>query len=558
MKQLLSLITLLLVSWLTVSPLFAQKVFYDYRDAAGDWQVVQISNRLALVADSRGQAGSIDIELPRDGNYKIYAILMHRWNKAWPVIETEIVQNNRIVDTGYFMLEPGDLSHLDRGRWLVKSTDLGKTPYLQKGRAQLKFRLNSLKSIRKKVETGVEGNVYLWSFLVIPAEEDGTVQNLLEAERCSGDWSRVEYREEDRCGIIESAKGVPALFQVDIPRSGTYQLAGLLRDSGRTTLQMAVYQNKREDAEKIEIALEKDGLWRFQPLLTIHLEKGVHSFEMRNSTSNRLWIDSFVLVPHKPEPGRDRTLSCSTVYFYHNNGTKNLAEGIEKIGEAGFKAVDIVAYDSKYGFGDDVTLEEIFLVKKQLTRLGLKVASVHFGHIPLRTEEEALGRLRWAIWVAKALEAPRIVAPVSLDIEGDQGIFLSKEKGFKRLTRVIKLIRPELEQGGIELGLENHGHRQWLFQGIDDYLKIRTILSANVTFVPDEDHFAHFGDNPKTAFRQLLPYSRYVHFKSRKTSHIGALVKILEQYDYSGDISLEVEESSGALKDWLNIYKEAL
>jgi len=554
MKQLVCLITFLLFNGLMAFPLPAQKIFYDYRDAAGEWRTAEVANRVALVAENRDQEGYIDIEIPQEGKYKIFAILMHNWDKAWPVIETRIVQNGQIVDTGYFMTEPDELSHLNQGRWLIKSTDTGKSVALKKGTARLHFRLNSLNSIRKKVAVDVEGKLYLWSFLVVPATEDGTVMNLLEAERITGDWDKVEFNREDQCGTIESVTGVPARFRVTVPTSGSYQLGALLRDSGKTNLRLRFIGYGMEQWRQKEVVLEQDGLWRYQPFLTTYFERGEYVVEIENSSSKNIWVDSFILVPHSESPTPKQKLSCSTVYFYHNNGTTDLSDGVGKIVGAGFKSVDIVAYDGKYGFGNDVTEKEIVALKEKLAKLGAQAASVHFGHVPLRTEEEAVDRLQWAIWVAGIMDAPRIVAPVSLDIEGDQGIYLSKEKGFQRLAQVIQRIKPQLEEAGLELGFENHGHRQWLFQGIEDYLSARNVLSKNVTFVLDEGHFEHFGDDPNSAFRRLLPYSRYVHFKSKDKEHIMSLTDTLRQLEYWGDISLEVETGGDSLEDWFTLY----
>lgn len=554
MKQLVCLLTFFLFNGLMALPLQAQKIFYDYRDAAGEWRAAQMANRIALVAEDRDQAGYIDIEIPQGGKYKIFAILMHKWDKAWPVVETRLIQNSQVVDTGYFMTEPDELSHQNRGRWLVKSTDTGQSVALQKGIARLHFRLNSFNSIRKKEEVDVEGKLYLWSFLVVPATEDGTVMNLLEAERSSGGWHLVEYGKEDQCGTIKSVADTPARLRFIVPKSGDYQLGALLRDSGKTDLRLRFIGYGMDQWIEKEVILEQDLLWRYQPFVTTRFERGEYIVEIENNSTNKVWIDSFVLVPSAGSPAHEQKLSCSTVYFYHNKGAADLTDGVEQIVGAGFLSADIVAYDDKYGFGNDVTEKEIVALKEKLAKLGAQVASVHFGHVPLRTEEEAVDRLEWAIWIARILGAPRIVAPVSLDIEGDQGIYLSKEKGFQRLAQVLHRIKPQLEEAGIELGFENHAHRQWLFQGIEDYLSARTVLSKNVTFVLDEGHFEHFGDDPNSAFKRLLPYSRYVHFKSKEKEHIMSLQATLQQSGYWGDISLEVEEGGGSLEEWFALY----
>ncbi len=554
MKQLVCLITFLLFNGLMAFPLLAQKIFYDYRDTAGEWETIQVANRIALVAENRDQEGYIDIEIPQGGTYKIFAILMHDWDKAWPVVETRIVQNAQVVDTGYFMAEPDELSHLNLGRWLIKSIDTGKNIDLQKGKARLHFRLNSLNSIREKVEIDVEGKLYLWSFLVLPAAEDGTVMNLLEAERCTGGWHMVEYSKEDQSGTIKSVAATPARLRFIVPESGDYQLGALLRNSGKTRLRLHLIGYGMDKWTKKEIVLEQDRLWKYQSFLTTHLNRGEYVVEIENNSSNSIWVDSFVLVPHIARSEHKQRVSCSTVYFYHNKGALDLSDAVKQIVGAGFQSVDIVAYDNKYGLSDDVTEKEIVALKGELTKLSGRVASVHFGYVPLRTEEEAVDRLQWAIWVAKVLGAPRIVAPVSLDIEGDQGIYLPKKSGFQRLAQVIRRIKPQLEEAGIELGFENHAHKQWLFQGIEDYLSARTALSKNVTFVLDEGHFGRFGDDPNSAFRRLLPYSRYVHFKSMDKEHIRSLQATLKQFEYWGDISLEVEEGSGSLEDWSALY----
>jgi len=536
----------------------AQTIYYDYRDVGGEWRTQTVGNRIGLVADTRGQMGYFDIEVPKSGYYKIYAYIMHRWNNAWPMLETRTLQDDKVVQEGYCMVEPGELSHQKKGRWLIKAIDKGEAPFLEKGTARVEFRLNSRKDIRMEAEGEMEGEVYLWSFIVIPGEKSG-IMNVLESERCRGDWDRIEYREEDQCGIIESIVDAPARLQVHIPKAGDYQLSALLRNEGETQIKVAVsrYEEKLDTYSKIII--DRDGFWKMQPLMTASFDKGTYHVEIQNNTKNKIWIDSFLLVPHySMNNGDDGRLSCSTVFFYHNPGAKNLVEGITKVIDTGFQSVDIVAYDGRIGFGDDSTQEAVIQIRTLLARLGGKVASVHFGYIPLRTEDEAMERIRWAVWVARLLGAKRIVAPASLDIDGDLGIFLSKEEGMLRLSSVLSQVRGLLEKNDIELGLENHGDKQWLFQSSKDFLAARFLLSHHVTFVLDEGHFGHIGEDPVQVFRQLLPYSRYVHFKTRDESRIQALLKLLRSYGYDGDISLEVEESGYMLSDWSTLYRKML
>jgi sugar phosphate isomerase/epimerase len=534
---------------------WAQALYYDYRDMGGDWQNRNLGNRIVLVADGRGQMGYFDIEVPRDGYYKIYSYIMHRWNSAWPLIETRILQDDQILQEGYFTAEPGELSHQGAGRWHIKSIDRGEEPYLQKGNARIEFRLNSRKKIREKQEGEIEGEVYLWCFIVIPGNGDKSgVMNLLEAERSLGDWEKIEYRREDHAGIIESTPGRRARLEIYVPQAGTYQLAALLRNEDATELRVAVSRNEKDFEEHSQVPITRDNFWKMQQLVTARLDKGTYYVEIENTTTKKVWIDSFLLVPHYPVKKRfNPTLSCSTVFFYHNKGAGNLAEGITGIIKAGFRDIDIVAYDDKVGFGDDVTAAEVSKIRKLMSRLGGGTASVHFGYIPLRTEEQAVERIQWALWIARILGAKRIVAPASLDIDGEK--FLSKEQGLQRLSSVISRIRPILEQSGVELGIENHGGRQWLFQGADDFLSARELLSRKITFVLDEEHFSLSGEKPKNVFTLLLPYSRYIHFKSKNEKYIRELADILLSSEFGGDISLEVEKDGLELNDWYRIYR---
>ncbi len=536
---------------------WAQTIYYDYRDVGGDWQTQTVGNRIALVADGRGQMGYFDIEIPTDGYYKIYSYIMHRWNSAWPLIETKIIQSGTIVQEGYFTAEPGELSHQGTGRWHIKSIDKGKEPYLQKGDARVEFRLNSRKMIRKKQEGKIEGNVYLWSFIVIPSNgKNSSIMNLLEAERSTSDWEKIEYRLEDQSGIIESRFGKSARIEINIPEMGDYYFAALLRSEEQAEIRVDISRDEKKLAESSQITIDKDGLWKMQPLLNRSFEKGTYYMEIENKQKSKVWIDSFLLVPHSSAHRKDDiTMSFSTVFFYHNKGAEDLAEAITKIIKAGFQRIDIVAYDEKVGFGDDITAAEVRKIQKLLNKLGGKTASVHFGYIPLRTEEQAIERIQWALWIARILGAKRIVAPASLDIDGKT--FLTKEEGLRRLSSAISQIKPLLERFGVELGLENHAARQWLFQIPDDFLSARKLLSKKVTFVLDEEHFSLVGENPKDAVRQLLPYSRYIHFKSKDEKYIRGLIEIFHSYEYSGDISLEVEEDGYELSDWFNLYQKA-
>ena len=537
---------------------WAQTIYYDYRDAGGDWQTRTVGNRIALVAGNRGQMGYFDIKVPQDGYYKIYAYVMHRWNNSWPLIETRILQAAQIYQEGSFTAEPGKLSHQGTGRWLIKSTDNGEEPYLKKGTARVEFRLNSRDKIRIKAEGKMENEVYLWCFIVVPRTgESGNLMNVLEAERGTGDWETVEYLPEEQCGIVESIAGGRFRLKVHVPQAGDYQFAALLRSEAATEIRVAVSKDKERFGKPLQITIDRDGFWKIQSLFIRKFSKGTYFVEIENKTSNKIWIDSFLLVPHifsKDEA--DFTLSCSTVFFYHNKGARNLSEGITKIIKAGFPGVDIVAYDGKVGFGDDITDVEVIRIQKLLTRLNGRAASVHFGYISLHTVEEAIDRVRWALWIAQLLDAKRIVAPVSLDVDGDT--FLSKEEGLVRLSSAINRVKPLLEQTGVELGLENHADRQWLFRVSDDFLSARKLLSKKVTFVLDEGHFSFVGEDPKTVFKQLLPYSRYVHFKSRDMMHVKSLTKILHSYGYGKDVSLEVEDSGHTLSNWFKMYKKGL
>ncbi len=380
--------------------------------------------------------------------------------------------------------------------------------------------------------------------------------NLIEAERSVGDWKKIAFQANDRTGLIEGSAGDLARLTINIPKKNDYQLAALLRNEGETELTVSIWRGNRIEESK-QVTIEKDGFWKAQPIMIKQFEEGSYNLQIENRTFNKIYIDSFVLIPFYPRQSQvDFKLSLSTVFFYHNEKDKNLTEGINRIADVGFKNIDIIAYDDKVGFGDDATEEEIGRIRKRINQLGRSVASIHFGYIPLHTEKQALERIQWAVWVARGVGAKRIVSPVSLDVDEDS--YISKQEGLRRFSSLIGKVKTVLERHGVELGIENHAGKQWLFKTSDDFFSARTLLSKYVTFVLDEGHFSMAGENPQTAFRRLLPYSRYIHFKSRSEDHIIRLVNLMRSFGYDGDVSLEVEESGFALEDWFKLYKKGM
>ncbi len=535
----------------------AQRFYYDYRNIGGDWRTSIISNRIVLVADQSGQKGYVDIVIPENGYYAVYMYMMHRWNDRWPVIETRTIQNNQRVNKGYLFTEPGSYSHQGRGRWLVKSIDDGAASFFHKGEARIEFELQSRERIRKKQKATIEGEVYLWCIIVVPrGQETDGLMNLIEAERSVGDWTKIAYQTDDQTGLIEGSAGDLARLTINIPKENDYLLAALLRSEGEAKLTVSIRRGNRIEDSK-QVIIEKDDFWKAQPLMIRRFEKGSYNLQIENKTFNRIYIDCFLLIPFYPRQSQvDFKLSFSTVFFYHNEKDKDLTEGINRIADVGFKNIDIIAYDDKVGFGDDATEEEIRRIRKRISRLDISVASIHFGYIPLRTEKQALERIQWAVWVARRVGAKRIVSPVSLDIDGDS--YITKQEGFRRLSSVIGKVKTVLERHGVELGIENHAGKQWLFNTSDDFFSARTLLSKYVTFVLDEGHFEMAGENPQTVFRRLLPYSRYIHFKSHREDHIIRLVDLMRSFGYSGGVSLEAEKSGFTLDDWFKLYKKGM
>ena len=556
MKPIKIFLFLLVLSFCGAEYGSAQRFYYDYRDTGGNWQTSSVGNRIVLVADQSGQKGYVDIAIPENGYYAIYMYMMHRWNDSWPVIETRTIQNNQKVNKGYICTEPGYYSHRGSGRWLAKSIN-STDSFFHKGKARIEFELQSRKRIRKKQKAAIEGKIYLWCFIVVPrGRETGSLMNLIEAERSGGDWKKIAYQTDDRTGLIEGSTGDLAWLTINIPQENDYLFAALLRNEGKTELKISILRGSRIEESK-QVIIEKDGFWKAQPFIIRRFEEGSYKLQIENRSANRIYIDSFILIPSYPlQNSSDSKLSFSTVFFYHNEKDKDLSQGIHRISEAGFKDIDIIAYDNKTGFGDDVTEEEIQSVRKRINQLGVSVASIHFGYIPLRTEKQALERMQWALSVALGVGAKRIVSPVSLDIDGSS--YVSRQEGLRRLSSVIGKVKTVLEYHGVELGIENHAGKQWLFRTSDDFFSARTLLSKYVTFVLDEGHFSMAGENPQTAFRRLLPYSRYVHFKSHREDYIIRLVALLRSVGYRGGVSLEVEEGGFTLDDWFKLYKKVM
>lgn len=533
--------------------LAAQKLYYNYQDAGGDWESQEISHRIALMADSDGQMGFMDIGVPKDGYYHIYASLLHTWNNASPKIDIRIYQQGKIRLVDSFSGEPGELSHQHRGRWLHKSIGRGEMLFLKKGTARIEFRLSGLKKIRELQQSAIEKKVYLGSFVVVPGSIKTGFMNILEAERAQGDWDVIEYKTEESCGVLESLKDEQAQLNVFLPKSGMYILMASIHNKVKTEISTSVFSRNRTGSVPLSLKIESDEHWKVQHFITRYYESGEHAINLQNVGVGSIQIDNFFMVPFFRE-NQKISLSCSTVYFYHNPGSIDLTEALQKIADSGFKAVDIVAYDDTFGIGEQTTENTILEIKKQLQRLELKVSSIHIGAIPLRSTDEAVAKIQWALRVASTLEAKRIIAPPILDIDGKT--FLTQAEGLQSLTQIIDSIKPLLEKQDVELGLENHSGRQWLFRTSHDFLTARTLLSRNVYFVPDEDHLLLAGEDPVTAFGLLAPYSSVFHFKTDSKERIMQLWDILKMKQWSGHISLEVEQPSRELDSWFKIYKK--
>lgn len=554
-KSIISIFTIILLSAVSPNSLLAQKIYYNYKDAGGDWKNKEIAHRIALMADEDGQMGFIDINVPTKGYYQIYASFLHTWDRASPRVDIIIHQNGQTRLTGYYTGEPGELSHQNEGRWLFKSFNRGELIALDKGKARVEFRLSAIRHIRKNQNSAIEKEVYLGSLLVVPGNITTGFMNILEAERAQGGWDIIEYKAEERCGILESIEGEQALLNITIPKSGTYRLIALLRNEKETEITVSFVSKKQSAPSPTTILLNSDKHWKAEHFVTGHFEAGTHNMTLRSSGSNKIRIDSVFMVPFFEEKNYV-TLSCSTVYFYHNQRASNLSDALIKIKKSGFDTVDIVAYDNTFGFTEKTTDESTIRINKLLQQLKLKVSSIHIGTIPLRSADEAVTKLKWAVKLADTLGTKTIVAPPNLEIDNDA--FVTQAEGFKNLMQITNTIKPLLEKHGVKLGFENHSGRQWLFQTSSDFLTARTLLSHNVYFVPDEDHFLLAGEDPVTAFTLLAPYSSFLHFKTDNDKRIQQLWGRLKTKQWSGHISLEIEQPGRALNSWFNIYNKAI
>lgn len=543
-----SLFFLSLLAMLCPADSTAQKLYYDYRDAGGDWETQEIGNRFALRAERDDQMGFIDITIPEDGFYQLYASLLHTWDQKWPGIEITILQNGLLTDTGYLSGEPGELSHQDGGRWLFKSLSRGNLFRLTKGKARIEFRLSARNNIRKEQTSTVEKELFLDAFLIIPGNEQTGVMNILEAERATGEWETIEHNPKERCGTVESMGDGPATFNFFIPSPAIYTLFASLRNTGETTMKMV-------GVKTASINLNKDDHWKNQHLFTTRLAAGPATISLQNVGANKIVIDSFFMAPFL-ETDSHNTLSCSTVYFYHNQKAANLQDSLKRIAAAGFRFVDIVAYDDKYGINEQTSEDELYQIKELLHRLDLTVSSIHFGVIPLHSIDEAMQKITWAIRLAKLFEAKIIVAPPTLEIDDD--ILLTTTQGQKMLAGIISAVKPELEKNNISLGLENHSGSKWLLQTSADFLMIRTALSRNVFFIPDEDHFRLAGEDPIAAIDTLARYSPFLHFKTNRVGYLNKLKNILETNGWNGHISLEIEQTGISLKGMNSLYRNKL
>mgnify|MGYP001545069729 CR=1 FL=1 len=533
------------------SCLSVQQFYYNYQEAGGDWENREIGNRIALMADSHNQTGFIDIVVPEKGGYQLYGSLLHTWDEAWPRIEIRITQRGKNILEGYFSGEPGELSHQKSGRWLYKSVNRGELISLKEGIARVEFKLLARKSIRNIQGKNIEKEVYISDFVLIPGHKKYGYMNILEAERAGGEWDIIEHKEEERCGVLESVGNEQATATIDyyIPQPGIYKLQAFLRNKGVTKLRV------RDDGVDTLVSLNQDDHWRNRHLLSRFFESGPGTIALQNIGSSQVMVDSFLMAPFVKK-NDNITLSCSTVFFYHNMALDGLENALKNVSKAGFDSVDIVAYDDSFGVDENSSEKRVEKIRSLLKKLNLHVSSIHFGAITLRSDEEALSKIEWAIRLAKKLGSNTIVAPPSLDI--DEKNFITREEGKKVLQMVIEKIKPLLERSDITLGLENHSGRKWLFQKSADFLEMRNLLSRNITFIPDEGHFLLAGEDPIIAINRLAPYTSFFHFKTDNPRQLSKQNELFRKEQWNGHISIEVEKAGPALESWNELYKNHL
>jgi hypothetical protein len=156
----------ILMSFGLIAAQAGEQVF-SVEDSVGKWEKVDIDGQPAIAADEKHIEQHISIDIPENGDYKIYLNIFHSWQKYCPFIYFEVVDSKGKKFDGHVFSEHRWYLEKGRGRWEYRS--LSPKPFLSlhKGKAKITVWLDARQECWVKKPVPIQGKLYIKELILL-------------------------------------------------------------------------------------------------------------------------------------------------------------------------------------------------------------------------------------------------------------------------------------------------------------------------------------------------------------------------------------------------------
>ena len=142
------------------------------KDAQGSWEHEQLDKREVISTDQAKNAATVLIDVPNDGNYQLLVSLYHNWREYCPFLYFKAKDSQGFIFSDYIFSESRFYMPIGKGRWEYRSPSASPYWYLHKGRAKIKFWVESKNDCWEGRDMPMEAKVYIDKFLLILLDEE--------------------------------------------------------------------------------------------------------------------------------------------------------------------------------------------------------------------------------------------------------------------------------------------------------------------------------------------------------------------------------------------------